>query len=100
MQDDIDDLLKNKRTVQKIYDANYQFPTPPEKPTVSAVTGDRSVTLYWDRVAEATVDPVLRIKDFEGYKIYKSTDPDFSDIFTITDGSAPFAGTCRSRSST
>ncbi len=84
-QDDINDLLKNKRTVQKIYDANYQFPTPPDKPTLVAVPGDRQVTLYWDRVAEATVDPVLRTRDFEGYKIYKSTDPDFSDVFTITD---------------
>lgn len=85
VQDDINDMLKNKRTVQKIYDANYQFPTPPDKPTLVAVPGDRQVTLYWDRVAEATVDPVLRTRDFEGYKIYKSTDPDFSDIFTITD---------------
>ncbi|MBF8296014.1 MAG: hypothetical protein HW389_2559 [Bacteroidetes bacterium] len=83
--DDIADLLKNKQTVQKIYDANYQFPQPPDKPTLVAVPGDREVTLYWDRKAEASVDPVLRIKDFEGYKIYRSTDPDFSDIFTITD---------------
>ncbi|HTY35991.1 MAG TPA: hypothetical protein VMH23_02715, partial [Bacteroidota bacterium] len=83
--DDIADLLKNKQTVQKIYDANYQFPQPPDKPTLVAVPGDKQVTLYWDRKAEASVDPVLRIKDFEGYKIYRSTDPDFSDIFTITD---------------
>ena len=89
--DDIKDLLKNKQTVQSIYDANYQFPTPPEKPTLQVVPGDRQVTLYWDRVAEESVDPVLRVRDFEGYKIYKSTDPDFSDIFTITDG----AGTAR-----
>ncbi len=87
VQDDINDLLKNKQTVQQIYDANYQFPQPPDKPTLTAVPGDKQVTLYWDRVAEASVDPVLQIKDFEGYKIYKSTDPNFSDIFTITDGS-------------
>ncbi|HUL44661.1 MAG TPA: hypothetical protein VLY03_09920 [Bacteroidota bacterium] len=87
VQDDIDDLIKNKATVQKIYDANYQFPTPPDPPTVTAVAGDHQVTLYWDRVAEATVDPVLRIRNFEGYKIYKSTDPNFSDIFTVTDAS-------------
>lgn len=92
VQDDINDLLKNKRTVQKIYDANYQFPTPPDKPTLVAVPGDRQVTLYWDRVAEASVDPVLRVKDFEGYKIYKSTDPDFSDIFTITDATGTARG--------
>ncbi len=86
-EDDILDLLKNKRTVQKIYDANYRFPTPPEKPVLTAVPGDRQVTLYWDRRAENTLDPVLKINDFQGYKIYKSTDPNFSDIFTITDGS-------------
>jgi len=92
VQDDIDDLLKNKRTVQEIYDANYQFPTPPDKPTLVAVPGDHQVTLYWDRVAEASIDPVLRIKDFEGYKIYKSTDPDFSDVFTITDATGTARG--------
>ncbi|HET6272924.1 MAG TPA: hypothetical protein VFG32_08085 [Bacteroidota bacterium] len=87
VNEDIADLLKNKRTVQKIYDANYQFPTPPDKPRLSAVPGDKKVTLYWDRRAEASVDPVLKTKDFEGYKIYRSTDPNFSDLFTITDGS-------------
>jgi hypothetical protein len=92
VQDDIDDLLKNKRTVQEIYDANYQFPTPPDKPTLVAVPGDHQVTLYWDRVAEATIDPVLRVKDFEGYKVYKSTDPDFSDVFTITDATGTARG--------
>jgi hypothetical protein len=92
LQDDIEDLLRNKRTVQKIYDANYQFPTPPDKPTLVAVPGDKQVTLYWDRVAEATIDPVLRYKDFEGYKIYKSTDPNFSDVYTVTDATGTVRG--------
>ena len=83
--DDISDLLRNKITVQKIYDANYQFSTPPDKPHITAVPGDKRVTLYWDRRSEAFVDPVLRTHTFEGYKIYRSTDPDFNDIFTITD---------------
>lgn len=87
VDNDIADLLKNKRTVQKIYDANYQFPTPPDRPTLTAVPGDHEVTLYWDRKSEASVDPVLLTHDFEGYKLYKSTSPDFSDIFTVTDGS-------------
>ena len=85
VDDDVADLLKNKKTVQKIYDANYQFPQPPDKPTLVAVTGDKQVTLYWDRKSEQSIDPVLRTKDFEGYKLYRSTDPDFSDLFTITD---------------
>jgi len=94
--DDIDanlaDLLKHKRTVQNIYDANYQFPKPPDKPTVTAVAGDRQVTLYWDRKAEQTIDAVLHVKTFEGYKIYRSTQSTFSDIFTITDASGDPVG--------
>ena len=39
VEEDIADLLKNKKTVQKIYDANYQFPTPPDKPTLTARSG-------------------------------------------------------------
>jgi hypothetical protein len=89
---DVADLLKNKRTVQKIYDANYQFPQPPDMPTLTAVPGDRRVTLYWDRIAEETIDPLLQTKTFEGYKIYRSTDPTFNDILTITDGSGTAAG--------
>jgi hypothetical protein len=83
---DVADLLKNKRTVQKIYDANYQFPQPPDLPTLTAVPGDGRVTLYWDRVSEETIDPLLQTKTFEGYKLYRSTDPRFQDILTITDG--------------
>ena len=89
---DTTDLLKNKKTVQKIYDANYQFPQPPDKPTLTAVPGDHQVTLYWDRKSESSVDPVLLTKNFEGYRLYKSTDPNFSDIFTITDGSGQAQG--------
>lgn len=78
-------VLKTKQIAQTIYNANYNFPKPPEKPTVTAVAGDGKVTLYWDRIAEESVDPTLRVKDFEGYKIYKGTDPDLSDALLITD---------------
>ncbi len=81
----IDDLLKNRVTVQKIFDADYRFPQPPKKPILTAVPGDGKVTLYWDREAEDSVDPVLRIKDFEGYKIFKATDAGFLDAFQVTD---------------
>jgi hypothetical protein len=85
-EDDIADLLKHKQTVQKIYDANYQFPIAPEPvPTLTAVPGDGIVKLYWDRRSEDAVDPVLKIKDFQGYKIYKATDYEFNDAFGVTD---------------
>lgn len=85
--EDLAGAIKSKRIAQTIYNANYNFPRPPEKPTLSVVPGDESVTLYWDRIAELSIDPTLKIKDFEGYKIYKGTDPDFTDALKITDGS-------------
>jgi len=83
--EDLDDLLTSAETVQIIYNANYRFFRPPIKPTVTAVPDDRKVTLYWDTKAEESVDPITG-NDFEGYVIYRSTDPSFSDVQTITDG--------------
>lgn len=83
--EDFNDILNNKITVQTIYDENYNFARPPEKPRLTAVPGDGRVTLYWDSAAEASYDPVSGY-DFEGYKIYRSTEPNFNEINTITDG--------------
>jgi len=81
---DFDDILRNAETMQQIYNADYNFAKPPVRPTVYAVPGDHRVTLYWDSRAEETRDPIYAY-DFEGYKIYRSTDPNFLEVFTITD---------------
>lgn len=80
-----DDLTLNAVTAQEIYEKNYQFAKPPDKPHVTAVPGDEKVTLYWDDVAETSIDPISQERDFEGYVIYRSTDPQFLDQQTITD---------------
>jgi hypothetical protein len=80
------DILRNKEIVQKIYNTNYNFAIAPNKPTLKAVAGDKIVTLYWDDKAEESFDRYLRVYDFEGYKIYKATDPSFEDAGSITDG--------------
>lgn len=86
VQDNINDLVKHKQTVQKIYDANYQFAIAPEPvPTITAVAEDGKVLLYWDRKSEDAIDPVFKIKDFQGYKIYKATDYEFNDAYSVTD---------------
>ncbi|MHB8079794.1 MAG: hypothetical protein ACYDIE_11145, partial [Candidatus Krumholzibacteriia bacterium] len=88
---DLSELRRTVQTVQTIYNANYRFAVPPSEPTVTAETGDGFVRLSWDDIAEQAIDPVTGQKDFEGYRIYRSTDPDFRDpqvIFTGT-GSGP-----------
>ena len=67
-----DDLLSNAKVADWIYKLGFQFTKPPDKPTVVAVPSDGQVTLYWDDIAEQSVDPVNG-EDFEGYKIYRST---------------------------
>lgn len=84
--EDLDELRNTVRVVQAIYNANYQFATPPPAPKVHAEVGDGYVRLTWDDVAERTADPVLGILDFEGYRIYRSTDPDFRDPRIIVSG--------------
>ncbi len=80
----LENITNNVLTVQDIYNRNYKFARPPEKPTLRGVPGDGKVTLYWDSFAEESVDPILG-KDFQGYKIYRSTDPNFLDPRPITD---------------
>ncbi len=87
--EDLEDITNNKVTVQQIYNNNYKFVRPPDKPTMTAVPGDGKVTLYWDDVAESSFDPSMpqgEEEDFEGYKIYRATDPGFLENFVITDG--------------
>ncbi|MGH7741174.1 MAG: hypothetical protein ACRENS_04055, partial [Candidatus Eiseniibacteriota bacterium] len=81
---DLSELRRSVGVVQQIYNANYQFAVPPPRPTVSAEAGDGFVQLSWDDAAERGVDPVTHAVDFEGYRIYRSTDPDFRDLQIIT----------------
>lgn len=96
-----DEILTNKDIVQEIYDNNYNFAGPPRPaPRLSAIPGDRRVTLYWTSEAEDYFDVFInrrivgaegtrrdpRAFTFEGYKIYKSTDPQFNDARVISGG--------------
>jgi len=65
------DLFQNADMALQIYRLNYQFARPPTTPTLRAFAGDGYVVLYWDDVAEYSVDNFLGYKDFEGYKLYK-----------------------------
>jgi hypothetical protein len=86
------DLFRRKKTVQQIYNASYRFAKPPEKPLLTAIPGDGKVTLYWDDRAEKTFDAFYQRINFEGYRIYRSTEPNFLENKIITDayGKATF----------
>jgi len=71
---DEEDLINNAKFAQVMYNSRYQGFTPPNRPTVHAVTETGKVKLYWNDVAESSVDVVTSYGDFEGYKIYKSLD--------------------------
>ncbi|RMF60472.1 MAG: hypothetical protein D6748_04025, partial [Calditrichaeota bacterium] len=81
---DFDDILRNKRTMQEIYDKDYNFAKPPIQPLLTAYGDHKRVFLSWDSRAERSRDPIYG-EDFEAYYVYKSTDPTFNEIKTITD---------------
>lgn len=88
------DLLNKRQNALEAYEADYRFAQAPVCPTVRSVPGDGVVTLYWDDAAERSFDtfiadlavPGLNPNDFEGYRVYRSTDPGFLDARQITDG--------------
>ncbi|MFH0991505.1 MAG: hypothetical protein V1799_15970 [bacterium] len=52
----------------------YVLPAPPRQPKVRTVVDNQNVVLFWDKnSAEESIDPISKRKDFEGYRIYRST---------------------------
>jgi hypothetical protein len=86
------ELKTQVHTVQQIYNASYQFAVPPPLPTVTADAGDKFVRVSWSDYSERGINPVTHINDFEGYRIYRSTDPEFRDpkVITNANGTGPF----------
>jgi len=82
--EDEKDIFRNADVIQRIYNSDYAFAKPPRKPNVTVVPGDHKVTLYWDKVAEGSIDHIYG-KDFEGYRIYRATDPNFMETQLISD---------------
>lgn len=50
----------------------YILPTPPTTPKVKVVPDNQKATIYWDRRAEFSIDPISGKQDFEGYKLYRT----------------------------
>ena len=74
VEKDLDNLKKNLAMAEKLYKNKFLGPAAPPSPKLKAVPGERRVTLYWDDISERTIDPISKVADFEGYKIYRSQD--------------------------
>ncbi|MFQ6604052.1 MAG: hypothetical protein ACE5D8_00715 [Fidelibacterota bacterium] len=74
-QPDTTDLMANVRMANLMYRNYFLGSGPPDPPLVSAVPGDGRVTLHWSsEPAEISHDVLTGLRDFEGYKIFRSTD--------------------------
>ena len=78
-------LYQVASVAQRIFDSDYRFAKPPRQPRLQARPGDGKVYLLWDDLAEYSRDPIYGY-DFEGYRLYRATDPQFLDVKEITDG--------------
>jgi hypothetical protein len=89
--DDITSVTNKMHQADLAYEADYQFASAPQQVTLTAVPGDKKVTLYWDDFAEKSFDRYLNKiggngHNFEGYRVYRATDAAFLDAKVITDG--------------
>ena len=82
---DTTDLMVNVRTANEMYRLYFQGSGPPNPPQVHAVPGDGKVTLYWDASAELSEDVWTAERDFEGYRIFRSSDAGLTWGKPITD---------------
>jgi hypothetical protein len=71
---DHNQLLANTKIAHTIVGLDFAVARPPDPPKLSAVPGDRRVTLYWDDSAERSRDKFSNQFDFEGYRLYRSLD--------------------------
>ena len=50
----------------------FLIPEPPSIPNMRVESNSGEATIFWDRSAEQSIDPVSGLQDFEGYRIYRS----------------------------
>lgn len=50
----------------------YILPEPPPPPKARFEAKNNKVVIYWNRLSEDAIDPITKIQDFEGYRIYRT----------------------------
>ncbi len=83
--EDYDAVIRMKKSVQEIYNFGYTFAKPPTAPRINITQENGKVILYWDpELSMNSIDVMTKEKDFQGFKIFRSSDPDFRDSRIIT----------------
>lgn len=54
----------------------YFLPEPPETPRVKIIPSSNKVEIYWTANSVASVDPISKKQDFEGFKLYRTNPGD------------------------
>ncbi len=72
-----DELILAANTAQFAMDNNFDLAKPPNRPNLYSSNGEFKANLYWDDSAEKSFDKLAGY-DFEGYRLYKSTDKGIS----------------------
>lgn len=49
------------------------LPSPPDIPETRIVPSSNKIEVYWTDNAEFSIDPISKTRDFEGYRLYKTT---------------------------
>lgn len=87
------DLLENVGWVWFLAANAWNGSNPPSPPAVSGYGGPGKATVVWDAVtSENGTDNITGLKDFEGYKIYRSQDQGKTWGDIITDSRGNFEG--------
>ncbi len=50
----------------------YILPAPPTSPVVKVIPENNKATIYWDKRAESSIDPISGLKDFAGYRVHRT----------------------------
>lgn len=63
----------------------YLLSEPPTSPKTKVIPSEHKIEVYWDKSAEYSVDPISRLQDFEGYRVYRSNVGDDLKLNLIED---------------
>jgi len=90
--DNLDDLLANVNWIRFLANNAWNGSNPPDPPTVEAFSDNKKVAISWDDISEKSKDNINGLYDFEGYKVYRSSDRGVTWGRKITDNRGNFIG--------